>query len=96
MFRMKKKYLLSCHVWLGHTVLQFDPLQKNLGIKILMLTDLIIESAIRESGEKRSSLEMSRNSLFAWQTCRSRCFVCSFVFNIQQAKYLNAKMFIIV
>ncbi len=35
---------------------------QNLSIKILMLTDLIIESAIRESGEKRSSLEMSRNS----------------------------------
>ncbi len=34
---------------------------KNLSIKILMLTDLIIESAIGESGEKRSSLEMSRN-----------------------------------
>ncbi len=31
-------------------------------ILILMLTNLIIESAIRESGEKRSSLEMSWNS----------------------------------
>ncbi len=59
-----------------------------------MLTDLIIESAIRESGEKRSSLEMSRNSWYAWQTWRSRFFVCSFVFNI--LLYLNAKMFIIV
>ncbi len=38
-------------------MLQFDPPQKNLSIEILMLTDLIIESAIRESGEKRSSLE---------------------------------------
>ncbi len=44
------------------TVLQFDPLQKNLSIKTLMLTDLIIESAIRESGEKRSILEISKNS----------------------------------
>ncbi len=58
------------------------------------ILDLIIESAIRESGEKRSSLEMSKNSWFAWQT--SRFVVCSFVFKIQQAKYLNAKMFTIV
>ncbi len=54
------------------------------------------KNRLRESGENRSSLEMSKNSWFAWQTCRSRFFVCSFVFNIQQAKYLNAKMFIIV
>ncbi len=74
-------------LWLEHTVLQFDPPQKNLSVKILMLTDLIIEFAIRESGEKRSSLEMSRNSWFTWQTWRSRFFVCSFVFNIQQAKF---------
>ncbi len=61
---MEKILFIASHrVWLGHTVLQFDPppQKKNLSVKILMLTDLIIEFAIRESGEKRSSLEMSRN-----------------------------------
>ncbi len=73
------------------TVLQFDPIQKNLSIKTLMLTDLMVESAIWDSGEKRYSLEMSRNRRFAWKTMQ-----ISFVFNIQQVKYLNAKIFIIV
>ncbi len=36
----------------------------NFGQCILILTDLIIESAIRENEEKRSSLEM--NSCFTW------------------------------
>ncbi len=26
------------HIWLGHTVLQFDPLQKNLSIKTFIVT----------------------------------------------------------
>ncbi len=49
-----KRYFLSCHVC--------DPPLKIVSVKILMLTDLIIESAIGEGGEKRSSLEKSRNS----------------------------------
>ncbi len=49
----KIHFITSRHVWLGHSVTVWPP-QKNLSIKIWMLTDLIIESAIRESGEKRS------------------------------------------
>ncbi len=56
----------------------------------LVGTDLIIESAIRESGEKRSSLEMIRNSLFAW---RSRLFLFLFflIFNRQSSSVSKCK-----
>ncbi len=59
---MQKILFIASHqVWLGHTVLQFDPPPPpKKSVKILMLTDLIIETAIREREEIQSGDEQEQ------------------------------------
>ncbi len=58
---MQKILFIASHqVWLGHTVLQFDPPPPKKSVKILMLTDLIIETSIREREEIQSGDEQEQ------------------------------------